>query len=88
VPAAVAYLGHPKTLSKRTKDLQLSLRPDALEQAKEVRGGGLGGWSRGAGQQGDCGSSHCGALGCITCTEDLQLTLQPEALKTGKEGLQ
>lgn len=37
VPAAAAYLGHPKTLSKRTKDLQLSLRPEALEQAKEVR---------------------------------------------------
>jgi hypothetical protein len=34
---AAAYLGHPKTLSKRTKDLQLSLRPSALEAAKEVR---------------------------------------------------
>lgn len=31
-----AYLGHPKTLSKRTKDLQLSLRPAALAAAQEV----------------------------------------------------
>lgn len=33
-----AYLGHPRTLSKRTKDLQLSLRPSALNAAKEVGG--------------------------------------------------